>query len=226
MAGRRPLTRLEERQLLRVARRLSPRDRALVTTQWFTGFRISEVLSLRVASVWREGRWLPRIGIQPRHLKGGYGSTRYIAILPELQRALERHLAWLVRKHKLRPELPLFISRQHENGTKPISRVQAHMIIKDAFARAGVENDGRLGTHTLRKTFARNVYKYSGNDLMVLKAALGHSCVSVTQCYLDVDEEAVAAAIARCDFTRGPRKPRLATASDLVPAPTVIPLSA
>lgn len=51
MAGRRPLTYVEERFLIRVARRLSSRSRALVTTQWFTGFRVSEVLSLTVSSV-------------------------------------------------------------------------------------------------------------------------------------------------------------------------------
>ena len=90
------------------------------------------------------------------------------------------------------------------------------MIIMDAFARAGVQNDGRLGTHTLRKTFARRVYEYSGKDLMVLKAALGHSDVSVTQHYLDADEDAVAAAIALCDFTRGPRKPAPVVAPPLV----------
>ena len=100
------------------------------------------------------------------------------------------------------------------------------MIIKAAFAAAGIENDGRLGTHTLRKTFARSVYKNSGNDLMVLKGALNHSDVSVTQKYLDVGEDAVAAAIARCDFTRGPRKVRALPLPQPTPAPTSIPCAA
>ena len=218
MAGRRPLTPFEERNLLRVVRRLSPRDRALVTAQWFTGFRVSEVLSLTVASVWKEEKWLPRIGIQPRHLKGGYGRTRYVPVLPELHRALERHLNWLDRAFGLRTDLPLFPSRHHCDGVRAITRVQAHTIIKAAFARAGVENDGRLGTHSLRKTWARNVYRSAGNDLMVLKAALGHSDVAVTQAYLDVGEDAVAAAIAGCDFTRGPRVRKFPVAPP-VPAP-------
>src|SRR4051812_49157858 len=46
MAGRRPLTRPEERALIRIARRLRPRDRALVTALWSTSFRISEILAL------------------------------------------------------------------------------------------------------------------------------------------------------------------------------------
>jgi hypothetical protein len=45
-----------------------------------------------------------------------------------------------------------------------------------AFSAAAIENDGRLGTHTLRKTWARNVYKNSGNDIMILKTALFFGC--------------------------------------------------
>ncbi len=79
-------------------------------------------------------------------------------------------------------------------------------------------DDGRLGTHTLRKTFARSVYQNSGNDLMVLKSALGHSDVSVTQKYLEIDEDLVAVAIAAVDFTRKPRKPAPVATPVTVPA--------
>jgi len=47
MAGCRPLTRPEERRLLAVVRRLPPRDRALITTQWFSALRISATMGLR-----------------------------------------------------------------------------------------------------------------------------------------------------------------------------------
>jgi len=84
------------------------------------------------------------------------------------------------------------------------------MVIKSAFEAAGILDDGRLGTHSLRKTWAKHVYKHSGNDLLILKAALNHSCVSVTQAYLAVDEDDVAAAIRGCDFTRRSRKVKIA----------------
>ena len=42
MAGRRSLTPLEERMPLAVVRDLS-----FITAQWFTGFRISKILSLK-----------------------------------------------------------------------------------------------------------------------------------------------------------------------------------
>ena len=221
MAGRRPLTHDEERQLLRTVRKLSPRDRALITAQWFTGFRISEILSLTVSSVSRDGRLLPKIGVRPAQLKGRYGTTRWVPILPELGRALERLLSWLGRRYELTPGLPLFLSREHaaDGAPRPLCRQHADRVLKAAFVRAGVFNDGRLGTHTLRKTYARHVYNNSGHDLMVLKAALGHSDVCVTQKYLEVGEDRVFAAMARCDFTRQPRRRPL-------PAPTPAPIPA
>lgn len=62
--------------LLAVVRDLPPRDRALITLQWFSGFSLYEVLSMTVGSVCRGGAVVEKIGISPRHLKGGYNRTR------------------------------------------------------------------------------------------------------------------------------------------------------
>ncbi len=228
MAGRRPLTHEEERNLLTVVRGLNPRDRALVTTQWFTGFRISEVLSLTVGSVLRNGKLVPKIGVAPRNLKGGYGRTRWVPVLPELGRALESYLAHLRRRFVLTPDLPLFLSRQdNPDGTaRAINRESARTVIRGAFAKAGIEDDGRLGTHSLRKTFAKNVYAHSGRDLMILRAALGHSSVAVSQKYLEVDEDEVMRAIAKCDFTRRRKKHPANARIGVAPAEAAVAASA
>lgn len=208
MAGRRPLSHSEERQLLRVVRELAPRDRALVTAQWMTGFRISEILSLSVGSVLRDDMVVDKVGVAPRHMKGKRGTTRWVPVLPELRRALESWIGHMRRRWVLTPDLPLFLSRENnaEGMARALSRHTARRIIHAAFARGSIANDGRLGTHTLRKTWARNVYRNSGNDIMVLRAALHHSDVSTTQKYLEAAETAVEAAIRGCDFTRGPRR--------------------
>jgi hypothetical protein len=90
--------------------------------------------------------------------------------------------------------------------------------VRRALAQARVQDDGRLGTHSLRKTWARRVYRASGNDIITVKAALGHADVSSTQRYLDPDEGKVWAAMRRVDFTRRPRRqswpePRLEVAA-------------
>jgi integrase len=208
MAGRRPLNQTEERRLLGVIRKLSPRDRALVTTQWFTGFRISEVLKLTVGAVWRDGQIVTKLGLPPRSLKGGYGRTRWVPVVPELERALSSLIGHLRRRLELTPDVPLFLSRQcdRECNLRAIARGPARTVIHRAFALAGIENDGRLGTHTLRKTIARKVIAHNGHNIMILKAALGHADVSTIQKYLEVEEDAVMAAITKGDFTRRPRR--------------------
>lgn len=210
MAGRRPLTLHEERKLLRTLRRMPARDAALVTAQLMSGFRVSEILSLTIAQVWRAGVVLPRLAIAPRNMKGGYGRTRTVPILPTLRRALERHLHVLSRRYELTPDLPLFLSRQSEpNGSaRALSREQAHRIVHRAFRRAGITDDGRLGTHSLRKTWARATYLACNRDIHVLRAALNHSSVTVSERYLEVDSDELERAMHAIDRRRAPRPPK------------------
>lgn len=209
MAGRRPLTHDEEIRLLRVARSLDSRSRLLITTGWLTGLRLSEILRITVGSVTRNGEVGEMLGVAPRNLKGKRGTTRWIPLLPELRRALECHLAHLRRRFELAADAPLFISRNSgPDGTfRPLGREAARRILARAFAAAGIDDDGRLGSHSLRKTWSKRVYANCGNDIMVLKLALGHRDVSTTQMYLEPDAEAVLAAMRRVDFTRRPRRP-------------------
>jgi integrase len=124
-----------------------------------TGFRISECLSLTVSSVFRNDHLAAKIGVAPRNLKGGYGQTRWVPVLPELARALESYLGWLRHRLNLLPDMPLFLSREStpDGHMRPLSRESARLIVRDALAKVGIEDDGRLETHSLRKTFAGNV---------------------------------------------------------------------
>ena len=188
-----------------------------MTAQWFTGFRISEILSLKVGDVFRGGAVRPKIGLAPRRLKGGYGNTRWVPVLPELERALSSHLYRMRLTFEVTADLPLFVSvRTKEGGVLPMTRSGAQRLLERVLRMAGIEDDGRLGTHSLRKTFARSVYRSAGNDLMVLRAALGHSSVSVSEHYLEVDADDVDRAMRSVDFTRR-SKPR-------PPAPPPVPV--
>lgn len=108
MAGRRSLTPLEERMLIAVTRKMTPRDGCLVTCQWMTGFRISEVLRITVGTVLKAGEIVPKIGLAPRQMKGGYSKTLWVPVVPELKRAIERQLSWLRLRYELKPDMPLF----------------------------------------------------------------------------------------------------------------------
>ncbi len=78
---------------------------------------------------------------------------------------------------------PLFPSRQ-KPGSVAMHRQTAHDILKTAFTAAGL--NGKLATHSLRKSFAQRVYEQSG-DIFLVQALLGHKSVSTTQRYLGVN---------------------------------------
>lgn len=227
MAGSRSLTPTEEKLLIRSIRRIGARDRALVTTQLMTGFRISEVLSLTVGQVLDvDGLIRAKIGVRPKNLKGHYGSTRWIPVCPELQRALENYLTRRAKQDTLTPDAPLFLSREHHSdGTpKSLSRSGAEKLIRTILRRVGQGDLETLSTHSLRKTWARKLYEASGHDLIVVKEGLNHSSVSVTQVYLSCDRQRLDAFILKGDRSRrreiiGTPPPKIAMHATPVKAP-------
>jgi len=209
----RPLTHLEERSLVRCIRRLKSRDRVLITAQLYTGFRISEVLSLTVGQAIRDGQILDKIGVRPAYLKGHYGKTRWIPVCPELHRALETYLAVRSKNALLRGNDPLFLSREHDASGQPkaLSRSGAEKFIRQILRRVAKSDPQQLSTHSLRKSWARRLYEKSGHDLMLVRDGLGHSSVSVTQAYLAVDRDRLEKLIVAGDWTKSPRKVKPAT---------------
>ena len=65
-----------------------------------------------------------------------------------------------------------------------MNRQTAHEVLKQAFTAAGL--NGKLATHSLRKSFAQRVYEQSG-DIYLVPELLGHRSVSTTQKYLGVN---------------------------------------
>lgn len=193
---------------MRLARSLPARDGALIIAELFTGFRISEVLRLTVGSVWDGVRVREHVSLPPRAMKGGRGGTRRVPVGPEWRRALERHLHVMQRRLTLAPDLPLFLSRESgpEGEARALSTESARRILGAAFVRARIADDGRLGSHSLRKAFAMNVFKASDYNPMVLRAALHHRDVRTSQAYIEVGAAEVERAMRAADFTRVPRK--------------------
>lgn len=137
LSGSRPLPSHEERVFLRHVRRLSPRNRALITAQMFLAFRVSEVRALTIGHVMNHGQFRSHVALPPRFFKCKRGNTRGVPIGPELRRALERYLAQRARKHSLAPAAALFCSRFHAagGGSKSFTRSMAEKIIKRGFRR-------------------------------------------------------------------------------------------
>lgn len=134
----------------------------------YTGFRISELLSLRVRDI--AGGF---ITVQKKNTKGKQESRRQ-----PVHPAVAEHLQQL-KADKDKNDF-LFASRKGEN--KPFSVIQANRILQAAFQAAGLE--GKYTTHTMRKTFALLVWEKSEGNILAVKECLGHSSITNTQYYL------------------------------------------
>lgn len=84
-----------------------------------------------------------------------------------------------IRRNNLIEGEYLFKSRQGLN--KPITRQRAWQIIKDLSKEVNVKY--LVGTHSLRKAFARTYYETTG-DLIGLKEMLNHSSERITLHYI------------------------------------------
>src|SRR5262245_43311336 len=195
MKGCRPLT---EAEVALVAQsfggRYAARDKALFILGVKSGFRISELLSLRVGDVWEHGRLVDRVTVSRRYMKGGkpkVGTSKTMKVssrsLPLHEEAKAALRAWLQTRQKtsnLLPKQMLFPSRKGDN--QAITRRQALTILTDAYEANGLT--GKLATHTLRKTFTSNVYRQTGRDIVKLKNILGHAHIATMEAYLSFDQ--------------------------------------
>ena len=163
-------------------------------------------MRLTVGNVWSDGAVRPRVGVAPRSLKGGYGTTRWVPVGPELRQALEAYLKVRGREGPLDAIEPLFLGRQ--GSRSPLRRWMAERIIKRVLRSIAIEDNQRLASHSLRKSLAQRVYEASGHNLLIVQKALGHSSVAVTERYLSASDASVDEMIRRGYWSRStpPRK--------------------
>lgn len=159
------------------------------------GFRVSEMLSLRVGDVVLHKRVRCTVTVARRYMKGRHES-RTVYLAREAREAIFEQIKALGWPS---PETPLFRS---QNGAGAISRSQAYRVLIKAFERCGINES--LGTHSLRKTFANRLYDYMleqvANGMAVdpfteVSLALGHKDPASTRHYLSFRDERRRAAI-------------------------------
>jgi integrase len=191
MKGCRPLTDVEvELMQASVGGVYADRDRALFLLGVKSGFRISELLSLRVGDVSQHGRLVDRVTVHRRHMKKKI-EGRTVLLHPEAKAALATWLLTL-RQH---PDTTAqtFVFRSRKGGNRPISPVQAWRILHEAVTTN--ELIGKVGTHAMRKTFANRVYHQLNHDLVKTQRAMGHKNINSTVAYLSFVEDEIDQAI-------------------------------
>lgn len=144
------------------------------------GLRISDLLSLRISDVWQNGKCVEAIVIREQKTK----KYRTIALNGATEEAIERYLNSLKTFNE---NDWLFKSRKY--GT-PLTKQSAHRIINQTMADCGIV--GHWGTHTLRKTFAYQLYMANAEQPMILEylmKLLNHSSQQITLAYMGIEQQ-------------------------------------
>ena len=194
MKGTRPLSDIEIKQVSAAfSGTYAIRNRALFWLGISTGGRISELLALMVGDVYQNGAAVSDILFDKSIVKGGEVS-RAVPVNSDGQQAIRDLISWhKSRYNSIDASRVLFPSRQGAQQGVEVSmtRQLAHVVLKAAFEKSGL--NGKLATHSLRKTYAQRLYAETG-DIFCVKEMLGHKNVVTTQAYLGVDYQKVRSA--------------------------------
>ena len=167
------------------------RNRGLFMLGVSTGGRISELLSLRIGDVYQNGKPVTDLLFDKSIVKGKE-TSRAVPVNIDGRNAIDALVNWHRKQYgDIDDKRPLFPSR-NKKGTVAMNRQTAHEMLKDAFLAAGL--NGKLATHSLRKSFAQRVYEQSG-DIYLIQELLGHRNVATTQSYLGVNYADARAAV-------------------------------
>jgi integrase len=193
MRGANPLTRAEVKSLLKVTK--SVREKTLLTLGFSTGYRISSILSLTVADVSTNGVVHSHVTVQAKNTKTKTGHT--VLLNSDAKKALQALLAVIGIDSKT----PLFLSQKRTiNGAlKAISRIQAHRILKELFAKIGLLGSS-YSTHSMRKTLAKYIYDATGGKIEKVAAVLGHKSLNSTLSYLSFNNSDIDTALTAMEF--------------------------
>jgi site-specific recombinase XerD len=154
------------------------------------------MLSLTVGDVFQHGKVVDHVTVARKHMKKKT-EGRGVPLHPEARAAISVWLDVLARQLKLPqakdldPACPVFCSRVREdNGTRrAVARETAWRILEEVVAAN--ELTGKIGTHSIRKTFASRMYDTLGKDLVKVLHAMGRRNINATVSYLSFREEDV-----------------------------------
>ena len=147
----------------------NPRAKLLMLEQWRAGLRVSEALDLEVRDLSLDAVH-PTIRVQA----GKGGRPRLVPVHPELHAALTSALSYGS------------ISRGRIIEAHPATAWRwVRAAVKRAEVLGALSAGKRIGTHTLRHSYARH-YLVNGVPINYLSRWLGHSSIQTTLIYLEL----------------------------------------
>ncbi|KEO73717.1 site-specific tyrosine recombinase XerD [Anditalea andensis] len=152
------------------------RNRAMLEILYSSGLRVSELVDLKLSSVYRDVGFLRVIG------KGN--KERLVPIGSEALKFLDLYLSHY--RQKMAPakghEEIVFLNRRG----KKLSRVMVFLIIKKLAEEIGLKKS--ISPHTFRHSFATHLIE-GGADLRAVQDMLGHESITTTEIYTHLDRD-------------------------------------
>jgi integrase/recombinase XerD len=150
------------------------RNRAILETMYSCGLRVSELVNLRLSSLYPDLGFVKVIGKGDKERLVPIGNTalKFIGIYRNQ-----------VRVHspiKKGNEDILFLNRR---GTA-LSRQMIFILLKDLVLQAGIKKT--VSPHTFRHSFATHLVE-GGADLRAVQEMLGHESITTTEIYTHLD---------------------------------------
>lgn len=152
------------------------RNKALIETLYSCGLRVTEMINLKISSLYLDIGFVRVIGKgnKERLIPIGTDAIKHIKIYKEQIRS---HLTI-----QYGFEDYLFLNRRGKN----LSRVMIFLIIKDLVQKAGITKT--ISPHTFRHSFATHLIE-GGADLRAVQEMLGHESITTTEIYTHLDRE-------------------------------------
>lgn len=148
------------------------RDRAMLETLYGLGLRVSELVSLRISSIWTEQGFVSVIGKGDKQRLVPLGGMARDAIRDYLEvrgPAADRESSDI-----------LFLNR----FGRALTRIAVFKMIKAYSMKAGISKE--ISPHTLRHSFATHLIE-NGADLRAVQEMLGHESILTTEIYTHID---------------------------------------
>ncbi len=153
------------------------RNRAMLETLYASGLRVSELINLKMTSLYFDIGFLRVIG------KGN--KERIVPIGEDAIKHVQLYIEGVRRSQmNIHPDDGniVFLNRRG----KKISRVMVFMIVKEAARNAGISK--KVSPHTFRHSFATHLIE-GGADLRAVQDMLGHESIITTEIYTHLDTD-------------------------------------
>lgn len=184
-----PLTEKEYKRIRKMIRgsseKLKGRNLLLLSFQTNTSLRISDVLKLNVADIFKNGEMIDKFWLEQRKTKTQTAIKLLDCIKRDIEIAEAEYKTHFDLDYFFKPQLPLFPSfKRDSNGEiRALSYQQYFQLFKSWVAEIGLNPD-LYGTHSLRSTIPVDYYRKT-RDVLGASKMFGHGSTTPTAIYLD-----------------------------------------